>query len=71
MASSWPAHEHCGPAQEGEKLGNGWGRGNIVFEKEPNVIVMIMTNKSVQEKKIHFSRKDLQLKKLTSHFLLR
>jgi hypothetical protein len=50
VASSWPALEHCRTAQEGEKWEEGWGRGNIVFRRESNVIVMKMTNKSVQKK---------------------
>jgi hypothetical protein len=49
-ASSWPSLEHCRTAQEGEKWEEVWGRGNIVFGREPNVIVMNMTNKSVQKK---------------------
>jgi hypothetical protein len=37
VASSWPAQEHCAKAQEGEKWGNGWRRGDIVIWEGTNL----------------------------------
>jgi hypothetical protein len=50
VGQPWNTTEQQKKGRSGKKARE---RGNIVFGREPNVIVMNMTNKSVQKKCLH------------------